>query len=639
MKKAFRDAYNDELALLYERAAEFAAEYPGIAERLGGLLRENIDPGVAGLLEGTAFLAARVQLKIREETRGFTDELLEQLLPGLLEPLPAIMLTQAHAPVPAALEEALVVPAGSYIDARFVDADRKVGARFRLGSAVEIWPIRIEKASYLGSLAEVSALGQDGANGTLAGLQIALAREGEEALALGDLGLDRLTFHMSGAMPEAAALYEQVFCNLTRVSLRWLDKQGDAVLLRLPPDCIEQIGFGRDERLIPQDERMFDGFAELREGFAFPRKYLGFRLTGLKKHWKRVKNQRVQIVLEFSRREEVLATRLSAQPLVLHAAPAINLFEESGSHVRPDRKRHEYIVTPDASPSTHYEIIRLTDVHAHYTGSQNRVRVLPLYALPDPANNPRQAVYYTSRRRERRLTEQELRFGRRTRYLGTETFISLFEPPNTEEGAAVQRLSIRALCSNRHLPEYLPISGSSEDFYLTDDITVRLSCLAGPTPPREQLSELELDGPHRLIRGDVNWRLISYLALSAFGLDGREGAGAGASGLNEMLSLFADMSDGVTERQVRGIEGMVTRPITRMVRGRDGFYPARGTEITLTFDEEAYEGSGIVLMGAVLDRFFSEYAPINSFTQTVIVSRQRGRIHGFPPRTGAGPLL
>ena len=76
-----------------------------------------------------------------------------------------------------------------------------------------------------------------------------------------------------------------------------------------------------------------------------------------------------------------------------------------------------------------------------------------------------------------------------------------------------------------------------------------------------------------------------------------------------------------------------------MVRGRDGFYPARGTEITLTFDEEAYEGSGIVLMGAVLDRFFSEYAPINSFTQTVIVSRQRGRIHGFPPRTGAGPLL
>ncbi len=637
MKKAFRDAYNDELALLYERAAEFAAEYPGIAERLGGLLRDNIDPGVAGLLEGTAFLAARVQLKLREEMRGFTDELLEQLLPGLMEPLPAIMLAKAHPAAAATLTEAIHLRAGSYIDARFVDAGHKVSARFRLSAAMTIWPIAVARTSYLRSLAAVTALGQDGAEDTKAGLQIVLRREGNGPLR--ELGVEDLTFHFPGAMSEAAALHEQVFCNQTRVSLRWLNAQGDPVMLRLPPDSVKQIGFGRDQRLIPQDARMFDGFAELREAFAFPRKYLGFQLTGLAAAWRRIHGPEVQVVLEFARRDEALATRLSADPIVLNACPAINLFEEGASHVRPDRKRHEYVVTPDSSPSTHYEIIRLTDVYAHYAGNQARVRVLPLYAPPPDGTNPQQVVCYTTRRRERRLTEQELRFGRTTRYLGTETFLSLFEPPGTEESQAVQRLSIRALCSNRHLPEYLPISGSSEDFFLTDDVSLRFACLSGPTPPREQLADLEPEDVRRAAKGDVNWRLISYLALSAFGLDGRDRSGNGAVALRELLSIFADMSDGITHRQVEGIEAMTTRSITRMIRGRDGFHPARGTEITLTFNEDAYEGSGITVMGAILDRFLAEYAPVNSFTQTVIVSRQRGRLHVWPPRTGSGPLL
>ena len=55
----------------------------------------------------------------------------------------------------------------------------------------------------------------------------------------------------------------------------------------------------------------------------------------------------------------------------------MNLFDEGASHVRPDRKRLDYLVTPDSSPSTHYEIIRITDVFAHYTGRQTRARVQP----------------------------------------------------------------------------------------------------------------------------------------------------------------------------------------------------------------------------------------------------------------------
>ena len=56
--------------------------------------------------------------------------------------------------------------------------------------------------------------------------------------------------------------------------------------------------------------------------------------------------------------------------------------------------------------------------------------------------------------------------------------------------------------------------------------------------------------------------------------------------------------------------------------------------------EGEHGGEGqLLLLGAVLDRFLAEYANVNSFTQTVIVSRQRGLIRRFPPRTGLGPLI
>ena len=96
MNRAFLEAYNRELALLYEGAKEFAEDFPGIAERLGGLTQDNLDPAVAGLLEGAAFMAARVQLKLDTEFETFTAEILDQLLPNFMAPTPSALLVQAE---------------------------------------------------------------------------------------------------------------------------------------------------------------------------------------------------------------------------------------------------------------------------------------------------------------------------------------------------------------------------------------------------------------------------------------------------------------------------------------------------------------------------------------------------------------
>ena len=99
--------------------------------------------------------------------------------------------------------------------------------------------------------------------------------------------------------------------------------------------------------------------------------------------------------------------------------------------------------------------------------------------------------------------------------------------------------------------------------------------------------------------------------------------------------MFADLADNTTERKIRGIRSVESRPVIRRIRERIGIGAGRGLEITVTLDEKAFEGSGAFLLGAILDRFFSEYSALNHFTETVICTTERGEIMRWPPRIGA----
>ncbi|MGZ8215605.1 MAG: type VI secretion system baseplate subunit TssF, partial [Methylosarcina sp.] len=64
----------------------------------------------------------------------------------------------------------------------------------------------------------------------------------------------------------------------------------------------------------------------------------------------------------------------------------------------------------------------------------------------------------------------------------------------------------------------------------------------------------------------------------------------------------------------------------------------RGVEISLTLDESAFSGEGAFLMGAVLEKFFCKYVSLNSFTQVIINTLERGEIMRWPVRAGTKTL-
>jgi type VI secretion system protein ImpG len=437
----------------------------------------------------------------------------------------------------------------------------------------------------------------------------------------------QLPVRLLGAEADAIALYEQLFADCVGVYVRYLDSFGDPVLLPLPEGSLGQIGFDPGEALLPNDSRVFRGFDLLREYFLFPRKFLGFRLDKLAGLMPQLKARSIDLIFAFDEANTRLAAAVQPSMFALYAAPAINLFEMSADRVPVRSNQHEYHLVPDRSRPLDFEPHRILAMYAHFLGGREKVEVRPLYSAAESG------LFYTARRLPLRRSAEERKYGTASDYTGTDLFISLAEPAGIGADPEVAELSVRALCSNRHLPEHLPVGEGGADFRLLDNVTLDVVCVAGPTPPREPIVRQLRGRTETAHTGSVTWRLINMLSVNHLGLV-QHGAGRNAQALREVLSLFADLTDGATERRIRGVRSVDSRPIVRRVRQRIGIGAARGIEVSVTFEERAFEGSGAFLLGAVLDRFFAEYAAMNHSTQLVFRTVERGEVMRFPPRAG-----
>jgi type VI secretion system protein ImpG len=133
--------------------------------------------------------------------------------------------------------------------------------------------------------------------------------------------------------------------------------------------------------------------------------------------------------------------------------------------------------------------------------------------------------------------------------------------------------------------------------------------------------------------GDNAWRLVSHLALNYLSItdqDERQGAAA----LRELLALYSDYGEPAIARQIDGVRSVASSPVIRPVPTDGPMTFARGVQVTVTCDEEAFEGTGVFLLGAVLERFFAKYVSLNSFTETVIRTVGRGELMRWPLRIG-----
>ena len=271
--------------------------------------------------------------------------------------------------------------------------------------------------------------------------------------------------------------------------------------------------------------------------------------------------------------------------------------------------------------SIDFEVFQIQQVVGVVAKINEEQRFEPFYLARD--NDLQSGAYYTVNRVPRVLTAKEKKFGAVSSYAGSEVFISLVDAKVAPYKRQLSQLNITALCTNRHLPIQLPISAGDTD--LTTELyspVASVRFIAGPTVPVASTAQ-----------GDPSWRTISHLSLNYLSLlDAKEGDGAVA--LRDLLKLYVNPNDVFTLRQIEGIRSVVATPIVRRVASAGPLTFARGLEIRVIMDEDAFEGSGIFILGAVLAQFFARYVSINSFTETVIVSLRRGEIMRWPSLIG-----
>jgi type VI secretion system protein ImpG len=624
MDERLVEHYNTELRHLREMAGEFAQEFPKIAGRLA--LDKDAkeicpDPYVERLLEGFAYLAARIHLKLDSEFPRFTQSLLETVYPHYLSPTPSMAIVRFEPePNDSALAEGVVIPRGTLLRSNLGKGER-TSSTFQTAHAVRLLPLRVIEARYF--TRDVVELKLPPELQCKAAFRIRL--EGTLPDPLSTVAMDPLTFCLRGADELPGMVYEQIFGRCTAVAIQAPEQRGKTLAV-LPASAVRRVGFAEDESLLPPSPRSFEGYRLLREYFAFPQRYQFVGVQGLAEGMTLCNGRQVDLVIALREAETRLENRINASAFELFCTPVINLFSKTLDRISLSERFSEFHVMPDHNRPLDFEVFEIENVTGYGAEAGEEQEFRPFYLARDSDSGA--AAFYTMNRIPRALTAKEKQFGRRSSYAGTEAYLSLVDANAAPYRTDLRQLGIRALCTNRHLPIQMAVGVGRTDFTMDMNAPVTaIRCLNNPTLPQPSRAE-----------GRFSWRLISHLSLNYLSLI--EGKGdEGVLALREMLRLYADANDRQISRQIEGILKVQSRPIVRRVRTPGPITFARGLEITLTFDEAAFEGTGVFVLGAVLEQFFAKYVSLNSFTETVIRTQQRGEIMRWPSQMGRRQII
>ncbi|RMH47765.1 MAG: type VI secretion system baseplate subunit TssF [Alphaproteobacteria bacterium] len=619
--------YEQELAFIREMGREFAEAYPKIAARLGIEGMEVLDPYVERLLEGFAFLAARVQLELDLQYPSFTQHLLEIVYPHYLAPIPSMMIARLRPdPAQGGMDSGFPLPRGTILRSPLREGEQ-TPVDYRTAHEVTLWPLEISQTEHVDSRGELVGRGIEARDGARAAMRLRLRRTDAKPIAA--LPLDTLSLHLCGPGREPWLLHEAILNRGLGLAAKSTDRRRDWVA-HAEGRAIAPQGFAPEEALLPRPAQSFDGYRLIQEYFAIPQRFFFVQLSGLRPLLARAEGTEVDLYILLAEPLPEPRGTLAPEGFELFATPAINLFAKRCDRVPIDGRRTEYEVVADRTALMDFEIHSLTRVIG-ISGSQGEDTVFrPFYSPTDfTAAGERHEAYYTIRRRMRQRSERQRLKGMRTNYLGSDLFISLVDRAEAPYRGSMDQLSVSALVTNRDLPLLLPIGQGSTDFELPEGGPVaEVRAIAGPTRPRPSLA----------VTGDTGWRLVSHLALNYLSI-AETGGGDPAAALREILGLYAPPGDQALSRQIEGLVSVASRPVVRRIPDRVLSTPVRGLEISLGFDESFFEGSSVYLLGAVLREFLARQVALNSFTETVIHSEERGEIARWPPTSGRRQLI
>lgn len=630
--------YEQELRYFRESSGEFARAYPKIARRLGLDGPEVADPYVERLIEASAFLSARVALKLDAEYPRFAAQLLDIAYPHFMAPTPAMLVAQC-AP---ALDDGTLASGPTLARGSVLRAQRALGqgthCEFRTAQDLRLWPIALSEARYFTYAPDLPLAQHPGARLVRGGLRLTLTTTAE--LPFDQLPLDELVLYLGGQGDDVAwPLLECALADPVGVlaCTPGADGGGYAVAGTLGGEAIHPVGLDAAEAMLPPTATGFSGHRLVQEYFAFAPRFQFVRIGGLRRAVQRTSGRTLELVLLFSRARPELENLVGTAHVRLHCVPAINLFPRRLDRIVVTEGTSQFHLLADRTRPQDFEVHSVTEVTGHLApargaaeGQESQAAAssqtfLPFYAAFHGSRQQHPA-YYTTAREPRQLSARQRSEGHRSSHIGSELYLQLVDPQQAPYCAALRQLAVSALCTNRDLP--LMLAAGNDTLESIDAVPVgQVAILRGPSRP---YSPVVSDG--------LGWRVVDHLALNYLALDDGA-AGQGAAALREMLVLHAGQVDDARAAQIRGLLSVATRPVTRRLPLGGPIAFGRGLEVTLTIDPGAFHGHSAFLFGAVLAQFLARHVEVNHFVETVLQSGGGAEIMRWRPQCGTRPIL
>ncbi len=580
----FSKYYQSELAYLREIGKAFGLANPAAA---GMLAERSGDPDVERLLEGVAFLTARIREKIDDSVPEVIHQLADLVFPHFLRAQPAASLIE-FSPNMAAMRGRLSIPRGSEVQAK---PAQKTACKFRTTQQVDIVPA---------SIVDV-VLDRTSKNNPQLRLLFECSEGAREAIAQPKKKL-RLYLHGELALTATLRLWLLRYCE--GVCVR--GENGREV--QLPSGAVHPVGFSDDEALVPWPDFAPRGLHFLQEYFSLPEKFLFLDIAHLDRAGD-VLDERFEIVFQLNHPPD-LPGELHSSSIRLHCTPVINLFESAADPISLSTFSRERIVRASSIDPNHMEVYSIDEVIGIQPGRRERRTYERFFDFSHAAPTGEQA-YYQAAHRQSPIND------------GLDLFLSVNSPRDVIAQTSDEVLSLSITCTNRSLPAELRVG----------DI-----CNPGPTIPSivKFRNIIPVTMPVRPPLGsELHWRLISHLAMNF-------GTLAKAETLRAVCNLYnfqdaADHSAGYTNRRRSdGIREIRSKQARRILQGA----PLRGVATTIELNSANYAGIGEAeLFGAILNEILAARVGINSFHELAVDVQPFSIEFKWPARNGQLAIL
>ena len=561
--------------MLHEGAREFARKYPAAAPML---LEQGGDPDAERILEGTAYLCAKIHERLDQTAPELIQTLLREVFPESVMPVPSMAVVRfALSP---GFTEPLLVARGAQLASKPIGGVSCIYSTMR---DVSVLPL---------SVSSVESETRSDMSGSVT-LTLRAAAPLEKFLP------DRLDFHLTGGYSLAS---QRLLALLTR--LESINVSAGASSVELPSAALSILRSPLEDHRLPSGQAKNRAYAALVRYFCCPEQLTAFGVSGLKRLALTESARELKLTFRFGK--GMTPPPFTDGAFAVNTVAACNVFQLHSEPIQADFTHEEYRIYPHVKEKQYVDILGVTGVTAIRRGGRaERCRPYGLY------NESRDGLIYNIR--YTMPEEGEL----------PEHYISMPRRPDSEGGFDGCVISMDLICCNRGLPNRL-LQG---DICMPTDATPSKVTFENITAPSPMLAPPADEG--------LQWRFLAHMNANLLPL-------ASAKALQQTLSLYVPRGGDAPELSVacakkcQSVRAFSSCDEERLFHGR----VFRGRRLSLELEPSGFVSHGdLWLFADSLDQFLAEFAPINTYTRLVLTVSGTDEKWEWAPRLGNRQLI